>query len=507
MRKNPPTIEQWKKLYDLADTIAELEPWKILPEYRIFGVRLSDDGINGYVGIIGEQGQVCGVTVYMGESALDRIRYICSPERLLEIPMLALTFDSPEILEDRDRKIITSLKRAYRTDITIPVFRTYTPGYFPWYMEKKEAGHLITCLEQTIEVIRRKEFKHLLDLRTEDSRCLYRFPAENGKSTEVVEEIPENQDKSKYFHIKISVLEKTRKLPVGTESIQAGLRILPSAIGPEGERPSVAYLLLLVDRDSEMVLGFEILSAIPSIRDMELSVPELLLRKLEEIGMKPAKLSVHEDGKLCEILYQLGYEHLPVHVEEETELAALEAAQNSLFGYMGNDNPQHSKKKRQEEKPQVSQMQDDRAHVIKVSLMHDKAVYRKIALRGNQTLEDLHDAIFDAFDREEEHLYSFFFPDKPTKSKRTIIRSLEYTITGMTDEFFDKEQNEASEATIQSLKLRMKQKFYYLFDWGDEWWHELTYEGVKDIRTKDLPAVIVARGESPPQYPDYDEED
>ena len=77
-------------------------------------------------------------------------------------------------------------------------------------------------------------------------------------------------------------------------------------------------------------------------------------------------------------------------------------------------------------------------------------IYRKIAIRGDQTLKDLHDAIFDAFDREKEHLYSFSFPDKPTKSKRTIIGSPEYTITGMTDEFFfDEEQNDASEATIQ----------------------------------------------------------
>lgn len=64
-----------------------------------------------------------------------------------------------------------------------------------------------------------------------------------------------------------------------------------------------------------------------------------------------------------------------------------------------------------------------------------------------------------------------------------------------------------SEAIIQSINLRLNQKFYYLFDWGDEWWNEVTFEGVKDIRIEDLPAVIVARGESPPQYPDYDEED
>ncbi|RKZ05845.1 hypothetical protein DRQ25_15250 [Candidatus Fermentibacteria bacterium] len=65
-------------------TIVGVKPWKILPEHRIFGVRLSDDGINGYVGIIGEQREVSGVTVYMGEAVRDRIRYMCSPERLLE---------------------------------------------------------------------------------------------------------------------------------------------------------------------------------------------------------------------------------------------------------------------------------------------------------------------------------------------------------------------------------------------------------------------------------------
>lgn len=34
-------------------------------------------------------------------------------------------------------------------------------------------------------------------------------------------------------------------------------------------------------------------------------------------------------------------------------------------------------------------MQDDRIHVIKVSLMYDKTIYRKIAIRGEQTLKDL----------------------------------------------------------------------------------------------------------------------
>ena len=37
----------------------------------------------------------------------------------------------------------------------------------------------------------------------------------------------------------------------------------------------------------------------------------------------------------------------------------------------------------------------------------NKVINRVIEIRGDQTLEDLHQAIFEAFDREEEHLYEF----------------------------------------------------------------------------------------------------
>ena len=53
--------------------------------------------------------------------------------------------------------------------------------------------------------------------------------------------------------------------------------------------------------------------------------------------------------------------------------------------------------------------------VFKVALAGQKSIWRKIAMRGNQTLDDLHEAIFDAFDRYDEHLYSFYFPPPGTK--------------------------------------------------------------------------------------------
>jgi hypothetical protein len=151
--------------------------------------------------------------------------------------------------------------------------------------------------------------------------------------------------------------------------------------------------------------------------------------------------------------------------------------------------------------------------IFKVALAGRKSIWRKIAMKGDHTLDDLHEMIFDAFDRFDEHLYSFFFPLKPGKvTPRTIHHeSVEYT-SPHTLEFDGYEEDEdkknAAKAKINSLKLKKKQVFYYLFDFGDEWWHEITVEETEAEAEKGkYPRIVEKKGESPPQYPDYDEEE
>ncbi len=49
-------------------------------------------------------------------------------------------------------------------------------------------------------------------------------------------------------------------------------------------------------------------------------------------------------------------------------------------------------------------------YLFKVSLKRRRSVWRLLVLRGDQTLEDLHEVIFTAFERYDDHLYSFYFP-------------------------------------------------------------------------------------------------
>lgn len=150
--------------------------------------------------------------------------------------------------------------------------------------------------------------------------------------------------------------------------------------------------------------------------------------------------------------------------------------------------------------------------ILKVALAFDKKTWRKIAVREGQTLHDLHEAIFDAFDRYDEHMYSFFFPRLPKKfNPRTIYKSSEeYTHPYACEEqgIFGSDAQDASTSLILHLDLTEKQKFYYLFDFGDEWWHEITVEKTDGQADEgEYPRTIQKNGDSPEQYPDYDEDE
>ena len=151
-------------------------------------------------------------------------------------------------------------------------------------------------------------------------------------------------------------------------------------------------------------------------------------------------------------------------------------------------------------------------YVLKVALEGAKRIWRRIAIRGGQTLHDLHDSIYMAFDRDDEHMYSFYFSTVPSKSRtRKVMRNAkEYTHPFGVEEsgIFETEAENAATTSIESLKLKEKQKVYYLFDFGDSWWHEITVEEINGTADEGTyPRIIEKKGQSPPQYQYDDEED
>jgi len=136
-------------------------------------------------------------------------------------------------------------------------------------------------------------------------------------------------------------------------------------------------------------------------------------------------------------------------------------------------------------------------YTFKVNLKESPEVWRKIEIKGSQTLHNLHKVIFKAYERYDEHLYAFFLSNKPLDS------SSEY---GLPDP--ESSAKNAKRARIDSLGLPVKKRFLYLFDFGDEWWHSVQLLGIKQEEPKGkYPRIIESQGEAPPQYADYDEDE
>ncbi len=131
-------------------------------------------------------------------------------------------------------------------------------------------------------------------------------------------------------------------------------------------------------------------------------------------------------------------------------------------------------------------------------------ISRTIQIRGDQTLEDLHHALFDAFDRSDEHMYEFQFGKGPMdpKAPRYVL-----------PDAFEVDMGEkhppagrVDRTSIDSLGLKVSRSFGYWFDFGDDWWHQINVEAIEDEAPGGtFPRVTKRVGKSPPQYAEEEE--
>lgn len=135
-------------------------------------------------------------------------------------------------------------------------------------------------------------------------------------------------------------------------------------------------------------------------------------------------------------------------------------------------------------------------YLFRVALMWNKRVWRTIEVRGNQTLHDLHLEIQAAFGWDDDHLYSFFL------SGKAWDQDTEYAAPQAD------EGRMAHRVKIGALGLTPKQRFLYLFDYGDELRHDVRLVSVGPAATgRRYPRIVESHGEAPPQYPDLEEDE
>lgn len=127
--------------------------------------------------------------------------------------------------------------------------------------------------------------------------------------------------------------------------------------------------------------------------------------------------------------------------------------------------------------------------VLRVTHRDHPRTWREIELADDQTLEDLHIAIQNAYSWNDDHLYSFFMSGHAFDGETEIGSP------------WSDAARHTHQVTLSELKLRPEQHFLYLFDYGDN--HEFDVEVVRmnpQASPGAYPKVVAQQGRAPRQY-------
>ena len=122
---------------------------------------------------------------------------------------------------------------------------------------------------------------------------------------------------------------------------------------------------------------------------------------------------------------------------------------------------------------------------FRVSIIGIPNLYRIIEASENCTFDDFHDAIFQAFDRFDNHLYSFFITRKDTRDMRVVYNAPEITHPMNVEDVmgFGKRKKSTANSRIGDVDLDENDVFHYLFDFGDEWWHRIRVQNIYETKS------------------------
>lgn len=129
---------------------------------------------------------------------------------------------------------------------------------------------------------------------------------------------------------------------------------------------------------------------------------------------------------------------------------------------------------------------------LKITSAFNRNIYRIMEIGGSRTFAELSDSILDAFEFDKDHLYMFSLNRKC------------YDPNGIYHPLAERE-NCADKICLRDVNPVVKNKYLYLYDFGDEWMFYITVMKVKEMESEIPVKVVQSQGELC-QYPNWEEE-
>lgn len=146
----------WSKLLSLAEEFKQLQPWRWMDDNQLFAVIDPIENDNMYCSVMGAGGMEYGLAVYIGMEGLEFINKLYADDideqTYLEQRSIFFSLSDRKELDPADYQLLKDHGRSYRGKKQWPLFRSFTPGYYPWQLDQEEVRILSVVLEQALVI-------------------------------------------------------------------------------------------------------------------------------------------------------------------------------------------------------------------------------------------------------------------------------------------------------------------------------------------------------------------
>lgn len=351
MKTPSPTLDEWRALYQAASDFKGLAAWEWMYDSDLFGVRNPETGEIGYCCVLGNLGEMFALAVYLGNEGLAgylkmRSGEIGAPDAALlhYQKCLMADFEDRAVLEKDDLQTIRALGLKFRGNKAWPMFRSYRPGYHPWFITGEEARFLTVALQQAYEVaLRFRDDPDMLEPPDneeegeDEGEALYfvRVSEQDGADLRwsdrwlKPEASPSQQKLTPAAPIdEVRVQRIKQRVSTRRGIWEADFFFSPSAVKEKGdERPWYPYICMWVDHHSLFILGVEMVS----VKDYLAQFSGQLLSIIEQTESMPREIHVSKPEILA-LLNPLA-DKLGIKITQRKRLSGIDSARESMFSY------------------------------------------------------------------------------------------------------------------------------------------------------------------------------
>ncbi|MDD4139636.1 MAG: hypothetical protein PHN53_09040 [Eubacteriales bacterium] len=263
-----PDMNQLSELYAAAVAFKQAQPWNVLCDIDLIAVDNPESGERGYCSIMGHGGMHYGLGVYLGTKGLYGFNQILVHAD--DMPGLTFleyqdnimcSFEDREQLDKTDYDQIKALGLKFRGRNAWPLFRRYEPGFYPWPVNADECVFLTHALRQ-IPIVVSDLSKGQLRLDSAMKKMILRQARQQDGElvweTHAIEHIRPTRTLHPVQISDETLLGRINNTPARQTILLIDVQYLPEPVqNNKDDRPYFPRLMLIVDKKSDMPIGFE----------------------------------------------------------------------------------------------------------------------------------------------------------------------------------------------------------------------------------------------------------